>query len=172
MNSFNLREKGGSQATYNFNGEVDIKIKGVAGWISPTGNFTIYDSYDLVESPLENRAIFVTTNFQETVNQSRSVCPGSDIDGAVPAQRNEVCDENRMCPVGLYTLNGVTTGECGHNPSLNRSMCLVQAWCPVEANPESHLLPKLFYSASCLPSSAHFLPLVLSSHRPVTSLCS
>lgn len=154
---YSLYLKGGSNALYNFVGEVDIKLKGAASWNSSTGEPLVFDSYDLVTPPLETGAAFVATNFWVTPNQSRKVCPGSDFNGGAPADRSEVCSNAGSCPPDVYTLNGITTGGCRKNELLgNKSMCLVHAWCPVETHPSSHLLPRVsLYTFCCCIGETH-----------------
>ncbi len=99
-----------------FIGTVDIKAKGVSVTGSAGGATPIvYDVYDLVHPAVENNALFITTNFVKTRNQTRGVC-----EGVVP------CSVKNPCKKGL-TKNGVATGVC-----MSNGFCEINSWCPLE----------------------------------------
>jgi hypothetical protein len=109
--------KKGYQSIGDLVGNNSLKVKGNAYHIdSTTGNLTIWDSQDVVYPPKEPEALFVTTNFHETLEQSRQICTGSD--------------ESEKCPCTPYdsTLNGINTGTCNQTAGY----CQLYAWCPLE----------------------------------------
>ena len=146
------------QKSHVFDGQVTIKVKGVTSVPNPNGGFIVYDAEDIVQPAIENGALFVTTSLLDTLNQTRTVCLGTDTHGYAPAQRNEVCDmTTNSCPTGIPTLNGVTNGRCAQN-SQNVSMCLLDAWCPLE---NKHGPSSVSYE---LPGVCDPLPLTPSFH--------
>jgi len=99
-------------------GNTAVKVKG-NGYINDDDSIQIWDAQDVVYPPKEADALFVTTNFQLTTNQSRGVCSGSDID-------TESC--SKSCIFGSSTLNGINTGECDNSTGF----CKLYAWCGLE----------------------------------------
>lgn len=112
-------------------GSTMIKVKGVA-----TLNSTqriVFDADDLVVPPLQPDAVFITTNFQESPNQIRSVCPGRDSCNCSHG------DVSVCCKRADKTSNGENTGVCS-----NEGYCEVSAWCPVEKqNVEDQILEEV-----------------------------
>eukprot|EP01104_Vermistella_antarctica_P012693 TRINITY_DN3718_c1_g1_i1.p1 TRINITY_DN3718_c1_g1~~TRINITY_DN3718_c1_g1_i1.p1 ORF type:complete len:457 (-),score=94.33 TRINITY_DN3718_c1_g1_i1:109-1395(-) len=104
-------------------GDFNVKVKGNA-WYNDSGTPQIWDSYDVVPYPAQPEALFITTNFHITANQTRSNnCEGS------PLAFDEVCNATQVCPPYLnQTTNGLSTGVCDNTTSL----CELIAWCPVE----------------------------------------
>jgi len=77
----------------------------------------VWDSTNVVFPHIEPDAVFITTNFQMTPNQTRQICQGND-------NETEHCVTN--CPPLTSTLNGVTNGNC------TNGYCDLYAWCPLE----------------------------------------
>ena len=73
-----------------------------------------------VYPPKEADALFVTTNFLASLQQSRGVCPGTAPD--------ESCNVTTPCVNMTVTTNGINAGMC--NSSAN--FCDIYAWCPAE----------------------------------------
>lgn len=114
-------------------------------WNGPSNNtcvgntcFHVYDVYDLVLPPMEENALFVTSNMWVTKNQRRGICPsyGSD---------NTCSEETKMCQHLKSVNNGLQTGvegSCRTNYSDPKqlwpqiipkgSYCDVYGWCPTE----------------------------------------
>jgi len=137
----------GYQTYDNLVGSSMIKVKGSAH-IGDLDNATIYDQYDLVVPPLMPDAVFMTTNFIETVNQSRTICDGNldgDLNDPYNPVKSELCNcsySNNVtlcCQYGEHTENGMKLGYCG----TDKIHCALKAWCPLEqppANPNITIL--------------------------------
>jgi len=80
---------------------------------------------DVVYPAKEQNALFLTTNVLQTMGQTRGFCIGSDPD-------TESCATQEDCIEGKPSENGFLTGVC--NTSVG--WCEVQAWCPVENEPQ------------------------------------
>jgi len=122
----------GYQQYDSLSGTTILKAKGsasVGGWDGTP--LEIYDAADLVVPAMEQNALFVTTNFIKTANQTRSVCEGND-PTLEPCYVNQTVNGHTTnnlvwnCINGTYTYNGVMTGRCAG------AFCELEAWCPVE----------------------------------------
>jgi len=134
----------GYQATGQVVGSADIKPRGVGfttdplPWHGPDtkASFHVYDAFDLVRpTPMEENALFVTTNMWVTRNQTRGICPSY--------QHDNECSEEKPCQRLKMVQNGRQTGfngSCRTNytdpeqiwPVPRGSYCDVYAWCPTE----------------------------------------
>lgn len=137
-------------------GTTSVKVKGSA---SNTNFSQVFDSYELIQPPLEADALFVTTAFLETLNQTKRTCSGAAADETCAIYADGVTD---TCSIGTFTTNGIVSGPCvsagvstappypqpfsqgalpfpfdpkqplsAQNYS-NLGYCTVQAWCPIE----------------------------------------
>eukprot|EP01114_Cavostelium_apophysatum_P019518 TRINITY_DN6315_c0_g1_i1.p1 TRINITY_DN6315_c0_g1~~TRINITY_DN6315_c0_g1_i1.p1 ORF type:complete len:408 (-),score=56.90 TRINITY_DN6315_c0_g1_i1:51-1274(-) len=109
----------GYQQFDQFVGDTSVKVKGNAYMNDSNGSITIWDAQDVVYPPKEANALFVTTNYQYTPLQTRSICTGDD---------NETESCSTGCPPLASTLNGVTNGTC----NVTANYCYIYSWCPLE----------------------------------------
>jgi hypothetical protein len=121
--------KGGYQKTSPFDGTVDVKVKGKGylGNISACQGYSDwpncgpYDANDVSLPPQQEGAVFIATSFQNTPNQKRDVCAGSEI----------YCTTNNDCtigPVGAGSEQEYLNGECNSTTKT----CNQVGWCPPE----------------------------------------
>merc|ERR1712228_359636 len=89
------------------------------------------DKMDIVESPNEQDAFFITTSRRITTNQTRRVCNGNNKVPKCAANDASACKEE------LYSPNsqGLFTGECGDN-----DRCQMYSWCPLENDKEFDII--------------------------------
>lgn len=115
----------GYQEFDNVVGASTLKVKGSAR--AKGGLF--FDDKDLVfPARAASGELFITTNAWATLNQTRGNCTGE-----VP------CTSNSDCKANKYTNNGMLTGHCPQASGGNPRMCQIEAWCPLEAEPEDYL---------------------------------
>lgn len=103
--------------------------------------FHVYDSYDLVLPPMEENALFVTSNMWVTKNQTRGLCPGYRKDNSCGGKTGNNCTALKQVQDGLQTgLDGSCRSTKDYkDPSQpwpqsipSGSFCDVYTWCPAE----------------------------------------
>jgi hypothetical protein len=107
------------------------KVKGSG--IQFGGKSALFDAVDLVLPPVEQNALFITTSYIETINQTRSLnCVGT-IEDFTSKDFKSCTDENKnlACTKDTFSANGKRTGNCAKSKS-NSSFCELEAWCPIE----------------------------------------
>lgn len=143
------------QATDDFVGAADLKLKGVAigvhvatGAAMSDSKTLVMDAVEVANPPLEESGLMIATNVVSTT-QSRGRCRGAEENVSIPAEVSEVCvcDQSQpktscarhgYCPKGRMTANGITTGRCLEGEALGTSnstitwWCELEAWCPLE----------------------------------------
>jgi len=115
----------------NLIGSATIKVKGSTYFNDTSdGNIEIWDSYDVVHPAVEPNALFLTTNYDLTPNQTRGVCLGND-------PKTEACNATSPCGFMKETANGMSNGTCDEESG----WCWIYAWClPENPNETTHLL--------------------------------
>jgi len=106
-------------------GTATLKVKGT-GYVNNSHGVTVFDSYDVINPATEQNALFLTTSFLRTMNQTRGICPGND-------NSSEACQTDQDCYPYKPTFNGIQTGLCDSTVGF----CYLYAWCPLE-NPLAH----------------------------------
>eukprot|EP01094_Clydonella_sp_ATCC50884_P025575 TRINITY_DN6771_c0_g1_i4.p1 TRINITY_DN6771_c0_g1~~TRINITY_DN6771_c0_g1_i4.p1 ORF type:complete len:414 (+),score=100.16 TRINITY_DN6771_c0_g1_i4:54-1244(+) len=105
-------------------GYTATKVKGSAlGDVPGEETALVWDSVDMIVPPIENSALFVSTNIFTTKKQSR----GTWVDTSY------ACDSNNPCTAGNFTEWGLMLGPCVNGTDGSESGCLIQGWGPVEA---------------------------------------
>jgi P2X purinoceptor 4 len=102
-------------------GSTSLKVKGSAYSLNGT-DLMVWDAQDVVYPPKETDALFITTNYWQTIGQTRGICDGVD--------QSEKCPCSSLTP----TLNGVEVGTCNNATNF----CQLYAWCPVENEPKGN----------------------------------
>lgn len=125
---FTIIKDKGYQEYDNLVGSTMLKAKGFA----QTSDGTIYDAIDLVQPAKTDGLMFIGTNMWKTHGQTRGSCEGSEDDGLCLCELEDgtTGTTETCCINGDLTDYGRKTGGCGG------VYCEVEAWCPVEAEPE------------------------------------
>ncbi|CAH8627445.1 unnamed protein product [Dicrocoelium dendriticum] len=110
---------------------VTTKIKGIAFTNYshiPGINVRSWDVQDFITPPIENNALFVTTNMIVTTKQKLTKCAES------PGVYDAFCDRDSDCaPLNIrHYGNGVNTGKCIPSNTEGSRTCEIYSWCPLE----------------------------------------
>ncbi|KAA0200160.1 P2X purinoceptor [Fasciolopsis buskii] len=90
----------------------------------------VWDVADFVIPPLENNAVFVTTNVVVTSKQKQGVCYETQPSFDNRCISDMECISNEV----TRTINGIPTGRCVKAPGALQGQCEIRSWCPLENN--------------------------------------
>lgn len=153
-----LREYG-YQAIEDGKGSVQVQVRGTSftpwsqddsddlGVIASRGvplDMRVSDNWDLVQPPLEEGALFLTTNYIDTPNQVRGTCKSSSTADACTSDADCPARQPARSRTGYY--NGTCSSpERAHDIPTTKA-CYLIAWCPAETTgqqpPDTNILPE------------------------------
>lgn len=149
----------GYQAMEDGKGSVQVQVRGTSftPWsqddsddldvIAARGvplDMRVSDNWDLVQPPLEEGALFLTTNYIDTPNQVRGTC--------MSLSTADACSSDADCPARqpARSRTGYYNGTCSSPERVHdiptTKACYLIAWCPAELTgqqpPDTNILPE------------------------------